>query len=107
MKTKKQRSESSSPRAKVLASLMRTSLGAVTLLASAILGTAMLNVSEKWGAAATAAGSSVMVSAMLTILLVRLERGSSQIASFKDKLVNAYLGALESSPLNPLRGGQR
>lgn len=108
METKKQQSESSTPRSKVWASLVTTTVGVVASLIGGIVSTAgILNASQKWGFAVAAAVAAVALSAGFTSMLARRERGSSRIAKLKDELSSAYLGALESSPLNPLRGGPR
>jgi len=108
METKKHPPESTTPRSKVWTSLVTTTLGAIASLISAIVASAdIFNVSKKWGAAVAVAVATVALSAVITSFLARRERGPSRIAKLKDEFANAYLGALESSPLNPLRGGQR
>ena len=108
MDSKKKQAESSSSRAKVWSSVVATALGAAVSLISAISGTAdILDVSKEWYATVTAAVATVVVTASFTSVLAHRERGSSKIAKLKDDITAAYLGALESSALNPSKGGNR
>ncbi|UCF94823.1 MAG: hypothetical protein JSW39_11930 [Desulfobacterales bacterium] len=108
METEKKQSKSSTPRSKVWASLSMTTLGVVASLLSAWVGTAdILNVSKEWGTSVAAAIATVALSGGFTGMLAHRERGSARIGKLKDDMSSAYLGALEDSPLNPLRGGLR
>lgn len=105
METKKKQPESSS-RDKVLMATVRTTVGVFASLISAIIGSGsgILSVTAV-GATGAAAITTVVLSASLTSVLVRRERGSSKIAKLKDDISAAYLSALESSALNHKREG--
>jgi len=108
METKNNKSQPSSPRAKVWASLVTTTLGAVASLISAAIGTSsLLNVSKEWTATITAVIATIAISAGLTSILSHRERGSLRIARLKDQMSAAYLDALDNSTLNPRRGEER
>jgi hypothetical protein len=108
MESNKQQSGSSTSRGKVWASIVTTALGVVASLISSIVATAdILKVSKEWGLAIAAALITVAISAGFTSMIARRERGTSRIAKLKDDLSGAYLGALDASSLNPLRGGSR
>lgn len=98
MTEEKQETEPSSPRAKVRASLISTTLGVVASLAGAgVMSAEVFRAPIAVGAAVGA----VLVSAAFTFLLARRERGPSQVAKLKDELATAYLNALDSSAFNP------
>ena len=108
MESKKQKSGSRTSRGKVWASVVTTALGVAASLISSIVATAdIFNVSKEWGFAIAAAVTTVAISAGFTLMIARRERGTSRIAKLKDDLSCAYLGALDKSPLNPLRGGSQ
>jgi hypothetical protein len=94
----KQRTESSTARAKVWTSVVSTALGVVASLLSAVVSSAEL-FRAPW--AIGAAIGAVLISAAFTALLTRRERGPSCVANLKNELHTAYLGALDRSALNP------
>lgn len=104
MESKMHGTESSSPRAKVWASLVITTLGAVASLIAALVRAGEFLELPK---AIVAAIVAIVASAAFTLVLARRERGPSRLGKLKDDLANAYLGALDRSPLNPLRRGPR
>ena len=106
MEKSKQRTALSSALAKVWVSLVCTTLGAVASLVSALVTSAKLQSSQAVVAAVAAVGT-VVLAGGFTFVLARRERGSSRVARLKDELTNAYLGALDNSIFNPLRGGSR
>ena len=108
MESKKQQSQSSTSRGKVWASFLTTALGVVASLISSIIATAdILKVSKEWGFAIAAAVITIAISAVFTSMLARRERGTCRIAKLTDDLSSAYLGAMDASSLNPLRGASR
>lgn len=98
MHEEKQNTEASSAKAKVWASVVSTALGVIASLASAVMSSAEL-FRAPW--AIGAAIGAVLVSAAFTALLAQRERGPSRVANLKKELHTAYLGALETSALNP------
>lgn len=104
MSQKKQGLGSSSPRAKVWVSLITTTLGAVASLLSALLSTAEF---LRAPLAIVAAIGAVLISVAFTFVLAQRERGPSRIARLKSDVADAYLGALDSSALNPNAGRAR
>lgn len=108
MDENKQRSGSSTPRSKVWASLVATTLGAVASLISTIFATSeVFSASERWFPSTAAAVIAIAISAVFTSMLSLRERGTSRIAKLKDDLSAAYLEALDATSLNPLRGGSK
>ena len=101
MSEEKQRTESSTTKAKVWASVVSTALGVIASLLSAVTSSAEL-FRAPW--AIGAAIGAVLVSAAFTALLAQRERGPSRVANLKNELRTAYLGALDTSALNPRAG---
>ena len=102
MDTKKQKTESSASRSKVWTSMAASTLAAVIGLISSLISAADF---FRIPAAIVASIVAVAVTAGFTFTLARRERGPSRLAKLKDQIADAYVGALEESFLNPLRGG--
>lgn len=108
METKKERSESMKQRTKVYSSMLMSTISIIAAMVTAIVSIiGILDVSKGWKTAIGAAFVTIVLSASFTLVLARRERGSSRVAKLKDDMSGAYLSALESSPLNSLRGEQR
>lgn len=103
MSEDKQRTESSTTKAKVWSSVVSTALGVVASLISAIVSSAEL-FRAPWAIGATI--GAVLISAVFTALLARRERGPSPVVNLKSELHAAYLGALDRSALNPRSGAR-
>ena len=104
MDSEKQKTESATSRAKVWTSMAASTLAAVLgVVSSLVTATTFF----KLPAAIVASVAAVGITAFFTFALVRRERGPSRLAKLKDEMAGAYSGALESSSLNPLRGGRR
>lgn len=107
MESKKRQSEASMERAKVWWSFLSTVVAIIAALMSTLATVAEVSrLPEFVGGVAASFIASVMT-AGFTAILARRERGTSQLAKLKEELTEAYLGALDRSPLNPARGGQR
>lgn len=98
MSENKQRTESSTARAKVWSSVVATALGVVASLISTMVSSAELFLAP-W--AIGAAIGAVLISAAFRALLAERERGPSRVVGLKNELHAAYLGALDRSTLNP------
>jgi hypothetical protein len=114
MSEKKQDPGLYSRRAKVWASLITTTLGAVASLISALVSWFGLVGGENSTAeilraplAIVAAIGAVLISVAFTFVLTQRERGPSRVARLKNVVADAYLGALDSSALNPNAGRAR
>jgi uncharacterized protein YacL len=106
MQGKKEHAESSLARGKVWASIVISTLGVVVSLTSALIPAVVISAERlQLSKAIVAAVGAVLVLASFTIVLARRERGTSRVATLKGELTNAYIGALENSAFNPLRGG--
>ena len=101
---KQESKEASTANAKVISSLIATSLGVIASLVSTVVAAAdIFKVTKEIGAAVIVAIVAIGISAVFTTILGRRERGPAPVDRLKADFETAYTNALGKSAFHPER----